>query len=75
MTRFMNDGVFNGVLAGENAVVLVWDNTAHVLATDDSQMEINFTVSRLSSTGNDPDVNMKVMSRSQIQTSTSIKFL
>lgn len=48
LTRFMNDGVFNGVLAGENAVVLVWDNTAHVLATDDSQMEmeINFTVQR-----------------------------
>ena len=53
------NGVFNGALAGEDAIVLVWDNTAHVLATDDSQMEINFTVSRLSSTGNDPDVTIR----------------
>ncbi|MBL1416431.1 MAG: hypothetical protein COB27_006120, partial [Moritella sp.] len=53
------NGVFNGVLAGEDTVVLVWDNTAHVLATDDSQMEINFTVSRLSSTGNNSDVTTR----------------
>ncbi|QUM75584.1 hypothetical protein HWV00_04690 [Moritella sp. 24] len=58
-------GVFNGIFAKEEVMILTWGNTAHVLSNNDitsilsssnTQMEINFLISDSEPIDNDLDI-------------------